>query len=180
MADAVVLCAGGHTRLWRRSSSRRDENYGEGMALALQAGCRLMDMELVQFHPTGMLAPEEAAATLVTEAVRGEGGQLTNVEGERFMARYDADRMVQRREDRQGQDPRLPVGTAGGPHGVVTVEHAGPDHDDLVRWRILAPQQERPHRPSSTARARPRATATASSAVSTAWAYTRSVMAGLA
>src|SRR5215475_12663825 len=56
LADAVVLCGGGHTRIWRRSSSRRDENFGEGMALALRAGCRLMDMELVQFHPTGMVA----------------------------------------------------------------------------------------------------------------------------
>jgi succinate dehydrogenase / fumarate reductase, flavoprotein subunit len=99
-ADAVVLCSGGHTRVWRRSSSRRDESYGEGMALALQAGCRLMDMELVQFHPTGMVAPEEAAGTLVTEAVRGEGGRLFNSEGERFMARYDPARMELSTRDR--------------------------------------------------------------------------------
>jgi succinate dehydrogenase / fumarate reductase flavoprotein subunit len=99
-ADAVVLCSGGHTRLWRRSSSRRDENYGEGMSLALEAGCRLMDMELVQFHPTGMVAPEEAAGTLVTEAVRGEGGKLFNSEGERFMARYDPERMELSTRDR--------------------------------------------------------------------------------
>src|SRR6266511_1475479 len=81
------------TRRWRRSSSRRDENTGDGMYLALRAGCRLADMELVQFHPTGMVAPEEVAGTLVTEAVRGEGGHLTNALGERFMARYDPDRM---------------------------------------------------------------------------------------
>src|SRR5262245_44925768 len=74
LADAVVLAAGGHTRLWRRASSRRDENTGDGMALALVAGCHLADMELVQFHPTGMIWPEEMAGTLVTEAVRGEGG----------------------------------------------------------------------------------------------------------
>src|SRR5918996_186575 len=61
LADAVVLATGGHTRLWRRSSSRRDENYGDGLRLALDAGCRLIDMELVQFHPTGMVHPEEAA-----------------------------------------------------------------------------------------------------------------------
>ena len=72
MADAVVLATGGHTRIWRRSSSRRDENYGDGMRLALDAGCRLMDMELVQFHPTGMVFPEEVAGTLVTEAVRAK------------------------------------------------------------------------------------------------------------
>jgi succinate dehydrogenase / fumarate reductase, flavoprotein subunit len=99
-ADAVVLCSGGHTRIWRRSSSRRDENYGEGMSLALEAGCRLMDMELVQFHPTGMVAPEEAAGTLVTEAVRGEGGRLYNSKGERFMERYDPVRMELSTRDR--------------------------------------------------------------------------------
>jgi succinate dehydrogenase / fumarate reductase flavoprotein subunit len=99
-ADSVVLCTGGHTRVWRRSSSRRDENYGEGMALALDAGCRLMDMELVQFHPTGMIAPEEAAGTLVTEAVRGEGGRLLNARGERFMERYDPERMELSSRDR--------------------------------------------------------------------------------
>jgi succinate dehydrogenase / fumarate reductase, flavoprotein subunit len=99
-ADAVVLCSGGATRVWRRSSSRRDENYGEGMSLALEAGCRLMDMELVQFHPTGMIAPEEAAGTLVTEAVRGEGGKLFNSKGERFMERYDPERMELSTRDR--------------------------------------------------------------------------------
>jgi succinate dehydrogenase / fumarate reductase flavoprotein subunit len=89
LADAVVLATGGHTRIWRRSSSRRDENYGEGMTLGLQAGCRLSNMELVQFHPTGMVQPEDLAGTLVTEAVRGEGGRLFNALGERFMDRHD-------------------------------------------------------------------------------------------
>jgi succinate dehydrogenase / fumarate reductase flavoprotein subunit len=70
------------------------------MALALDAGCRLMDMELVQFHPTGMIAPEEAAGILVTEAVRGEGGRLLNARGERFMHRYDPDRMELSSRDR--------------------------------------------------------------------------------
>ncbi|MEU7897394.1 FAD-dependent oxidoreductase [Nonomuraea sp. NPDC049152] len=99
-ADAVVLATGGHTRLWRRSSSRRDENTGDGMSLALRAGCTLADLELVQFHPTGMLTPEEAAGTLVTEAVRGEGGRLFNGLGERFMERYDAERMELSTRDR--------------------------------------------------------------------------------
>ncbi len=66
LADAVILAAGGHTRLWRRSSSRRDENTGDGMNLALQAGIPLVDMELVQFHTTGMLTPEDWPGTLVT------------------------------------------------------------------------------------------------------------------
>jgi succinate dehydrogenase / fumarate reductase flavoprotein subunit len=100
LADAVVLAAGGHTRLWRRSSSRRDENTGDGMYLALQAGAELADMELVQFHPSGMAAPEEWAGTLVTEAVRGEGGILRNKDGERFMQRYDPQRMELSTRDR--------------------------------------------------------------------------------
>ena len=65
---------GGHTRIWRRSSSRRDENYGDGMRLALDAGCRLMDMELVQFHPTGMVFPEEVAGTLVPRPSAARAG----------------------------------------------------------------------------------------------------------
>ncbi len=100
VADAIVLAAGGHTRIWRRSSSRRDENTGDAMRLAAEAGCRLRDMELVQFHPTGMVYPEESAGTLVTEAVRGEGGILRNAAGERFMERYDPDRLELSARDR--------------------------------------------------------------------------------
>ena len=93
LADSVVLAAGGHTRLWRKSSSRRNENTGDGFFLGLKSGCTLTDMELVQFHPTGMVIPESIAGTLVTEAVRGEGGILTNINGERFMKNYDSKRM---------------------------------------------------------------------------------------
>src|SRR5207249_640259 len=93
LAGATVLATGGHTSLWLRNTSREDENWGEGLGLALLAGCRLMDMELVQFHPTGLVWPEDVAGTLVTEAVRGEGGRLVNAGGERFMARYDPERM---------------------------------------------------------------------------------------
>lgn len=100
LADAVVLATGGHTRLWRVSSSRRDENTGSGMYLALDAGCRLSDMELVQFHPTGMVYPEEWVGTLATEAIRGEGGRLYNAEGERYMERYDPERMELSTRDR--------------------------------------------------------------------------------
>ncbi len=93
MADSVILAAGGHTRIWRKSSSRRNENTGDGFYLALKAGCTLTDMEMVQFHPTGMVIPESIAGTLVTEAVRGEGGKLINGKGERFMEKYDSERM---------------------------------------------------------------------------------------
>jgi succinate dehydrogenase / fumarate reductase flavoprotein subunit len=130
LADAVVLAAGGHTRIWRRSSSRRDENTGDGMYLALRAGCRLADMELVQFHPTGMVAPEEAAGTLVTEAVRGEGGQLKNAAGERFMARYDPERMELSARDRVALANYTEITQGrGGPHGGVflDISHIGKD-----------------------------------------------------
>src|SRR6185437_127356 len=103
LADAVILAAGGHTRIWRRSSSRRDENTGDAMRLAADAGCRLRDMELVQFHPTGMITPEESAGTLVTEAVRGEGGILRNADGERFMERYDPRRLELSTRDMNGK-----------------------------------------------------------------------------
>jgi len=128
ICDAVVLCGGGHTRIWRRSSSRRNENFGEGMYLAARAGCRLKDMELVQFHPTGMVAPEEAAGTLVTEAVRGEGGRLYNAGGERFMARYDAARMELSTRDRVALANYTEIAEGrGGPNGGVflDISHLG-------------------------------------------------------
>tara|TARA_B100000886_G_C20426782_1_gene494536 strand:+ start:7528 stop:9273 length:1746 start_codon:yes stop_codon:yes gene_type:complete len=93
LADSVILCTGGHTKIWFQSSSRKLENYGDGYDLALKAGCDLIDMEMVQFHPTGMIKPDDFAGTLVTEAVRGEGGKLFNVNGERFMQNYDKKRM---------------------------------------------------------------------------------------
>ncbi|MDV9171200.1 FAD-binding protein [Streptomyces sp. W16] len=99
-ADAVVLAAGGHTRIWRRTSSRRDENTGDSLRLAVEAGARLRDAELVQFHPSGIIEPENAAGTLVSEAARGEGGILRNALGERFMARYDPERMELSTRDR--------------------------------------------------------------------------------
>jgi succinate dehydrogenase / fumarate reductase flavoprotein subunit len=99
-ADAVILAAGGHTRIWRRTSSRRDENTGDSLRLAVDAGARLRDAELVQFHPSGLLEPESAAGTLVSEAARGEGGVLLNNLGERFMARYDPERMELSTRDR--------------------------------------------------------------------------------
>ena len=99
-ADAVILAAGGHTRIWRHTSSRRDENTGDSFRLALEAGGRIRDPELVQFHPSGLLEPEDAAGTLVSEAARGEGGILRNNLGERFMERYDPERMELSTRDR--------------------------------------------------------------------------------
>jgi succinate dehydrogenase/fumarate reductase flavoprotein subunit len=91
--NSLILAAGGYTRVYSISSSRIFENYGEGMALASDAGTDLVDMEMVQFHPTGMVWPEKALGTLATEAIRGEGGILLNSKGERFMKKYDPQRM---------------------------------------------------------------------------------------
>jgi succinate dehydrogenase / fumarate reductase flavoprotein subunit len=99
-ADAVILAAGGHTRIWRRTSSRRDENTGDAWRLAVEAGGRIRDPELVQFHPSGLIEPQDAAGTLVSEAARGEGGYLRNALGERFMQRYDPERMELSTRDR--------------------------------------------------------------------------------
>ena len=99
-ADAVILAAGGHTRIWRNTSSRRDENTGDSFRLAALAGAKIRDAELVQFHPSGILEPAEAAGTLVSEAARGEGGILRNALGERYMAKYDPERMELSTRDR--------------------------------------------------------------------------------
>jgi succinate dehydrogenase / fumarate reductase, flavoprotein subunit len=90
---SLILAAGGYTRVYSVSSSRIFENYGEGVALAYDAGTDLVDMEMVQFHPTGMVWPEKALGILATEAIRGEGGILLNSEGERYMKNYYPERM---------------------------------------------------------------------------------------
>jgi succinate dehydrogenase / fumarate reductase flavoprotein subunit len=133
LADAVVLASGGHTRVWRRSSSRRDENNGDGMYLALKAGCSLADMELVQFHPTGMVAPEDMAGTLVTEAVRGEGGHLLNADGERFMAGYDPERMELSTRDRVALASYSEIMSGrGGPSGGVFLDISHRDKEYIL------------------------------------------------
>jgi succinate dehydrogenase / fumarate reductase flavoprotein subunit len=91
-AKSVVLATGGIGKAWPITSNSW-EYTGDGMALAYEVGAELMDMEFVQFHPTGMVWPPGVQGLLVTEAVRGEGGILRNRSGERFMERYDPKRM---------------------------------------------------------------------------------------
>ncbi|HYF63696.1 MAG TPA: FAD-binding protein, partial [Herpetosiphonaceae bacterium] len=122
-ARAVILAAGGHIHIYNRSSSRRRENTGDGMALAFKAGAALADMELVQFHPSGMVWPPEMEGTLVTEAVRGEGGRLLNSQGERFMANYDAERMELSTRDRVALANYAEIMAGRGtPHGGVWLD----------------------------------------------------------
>ena len=87
-ADHVVLATGGASGIYPVSTNRA-RPVGDGIALAWRAGCRIADMEMVQFHPTALRHPA-AEGWLVTEAVRGEGGRLMLPDGERFMHRYDA------------------------------------------------------------------------------------------
>src|SRR5438309_1315128 len=91
-ARSVIICTGGIGKAWKITSNSW-EYTGDGMALAYDAGADLMDMEFVQFHPTGMVWPPGVQGILVTEAVRGEGGVLRNRAGERFMERYDPKKM---------------------------------------------------------------------------------------
>ncbi len=84
---AVVLATGGVGKCWKVTSNSW-EYTGDGPAMALNAGADLIDMEMVQFHPTGMIWPPSVRGILVTEGVRGDGGTLRNAAGERFMFRY--------------------------------------------------------------------------------------------
>ncbi len=101
-AKAIVLATGGIGRAFEITSNSW-EYSGDGHALAYLAGAELIDMEFVQFHPTGMVWPPGVRGLLVTEAVRGEGGILRNATGERFMWRYlPEDRRARVRGDRRG------------------------------------------------------------------------------
>ena len=91
-AKAIVIATGGIGKSWKITSNSW-ECTGDGMALAYDAGAELLDMEFVQFHPTGMVWPPGVQGILVTEAVRGEGGILRNKNGERFMEKYDPKRL---------------------------------------------------------------------------------------
>ena len=91
-AKAIVIATGGIGKAWPITSNSW-ECTGDGMTLAYEAGADLLDMEFVQFHPTGMVWPPGVQGLLVTEAVRGEGGVLRNKLGERFMEKYDPKRM---------------------------------------------------------------------------------------
>ena len=91
-AKAVVMATGGWGRIYKVTSNSW-EGTGDGVILAYNVGVELVDMEMVQFHPTGMVWPPGVRGLLVTEGVRGEGGVLRNSEGKRYMENYDSERM---------------------------------------------------------------------------------------
>jgi len=86
-AKAVIFATGGAGKAWPITSNSW-EYTGDGLAMGYEAGAELMDLEFVQFHPTGMVWPPSVKGTLVTEGVRGDGGILLNNRGERFMFKY--------------------------------------------------------------------------------------------
>jgi succinate dehydrogenase / fumarate reductase flavoprotein subunit len=87
-AKAVILATGGWGRIFKVTSNSW-EGTGDGVGMGFEAGAEVLDPEMVQFHPTGMVWPPGVRGILVTEAVRGEGGYLKNSEGKRFMLEYD-------------------------------------------------------------------------------------------
>lgn len=87
-AKAIILATGGAGRIFKITSNS-SQATGDGYAIAYRIGVELIDMEQFQFHPTGMVFPESSKGVLVTEAVRGEGGKLLNIKGERFLANYE-------------------------------------------------------------------------------------------
>jgi succinate dehydrogenase / fumarate reductase flavoprotein subunit len=129
-AKSVVIATGGIGKAYRITSNSW-EYTGDGMAMAYWAGAELIDMEFVQFHPTGMVWPPGVQGILVTEAVRGEGGILRNKLGERFMERYDPKLMELSTRDVVARAIYTEVREGrGSPHGGVylDISHKPPDY----------------------------------------------------
>ncbi len=123
-AGAVVLATGGWGRMFRHTSNSW-EGTGDGAALAYNAGADLLDMEFMQFHPTGMMWPPGVRGLLVTEAVRGEGGILKNSDGRRFMLDYDAKKMELSSRDVVARSIYKEVKAGrGSPHGGAFLDIA--------------------------------------------------------
>src|SRR5712664_2897292 len=159
-AKAVVLATGGVGKAWKVTSNSW-EYTGDGQSLALWAGADLIDMEFVQFHPTGMVWPPSVRGILVTESVRGDGGTLKNSKGERFMFNYipeffkgetadteaEADAWYEDKTKRRTPDllPRDEVARAinaevkagrGSPHGGVFLDIASRRPAEYIRKRL--------------------------------------------
>ena len=118
----LLLASGGAGKMYRVTSNSW-ESTGDGTALAYDAGAQLRDMEMVQFHPTGMVWPAGVRGILVTEGVRGEGGVLRNMDGDRFMERYDHERMELSSRDIVARAINSEVGAGrGSPHGGVFLD----------------------------------------------------------
>jgi succinate dehydrogenase / fumarate reductase flavoprotein subunit len=134
-AKTLAIATGGAGRIYRVTSNSQDCT-GDGYALAYAAGAELVDMEFVQFHPTGMVWPPGVVGLLVTEAVRGEGGILRNSEGERFMERYDPKRMELSTRDVVARSIYTEAKEGrGSPHGGVFLDVSHLD-SEYVKKRL--------------------------------------------
>jgi succinate dehydrogenase / fumarate reductase flavoprotein subunit len=123
-AKAVVLATGGIGKVYKITSNSWDCT-GDGHALAYHAGAALIDMEYIQFHPTGMVWPPSVCGMLVTEGVRGEGGVLTNKDGKRFMFDFIPDNYKAQTADNEEEGWRYTQGdrNARRPPELLTRDH---------------------------------------------------------
>jgi succinate dehydrogenase / fumarate reductase, flavoprotein subunit len=132
-SNAIILATGGIGKAYKVTSNSW-EYTGDGQILAYDAGAELLDVEFIQFHPTGMVWPPGVAGILVTEAVRGEGGKLTNSLGERFMKNYDEARMELSTRDIVAKAIYTEVKEGrGSPHGGVFLDISHRDADYIKR-----------------------------------------------
>src|SRR2546425_8175809 len=128
-SKAVVLASGGWGRIYKVTSNSW-EGTGDGVAMGFEAGAEVLDPEMVQFHPTGMVWPPGVKGLLVTEAVRGEGGYLFNSEHKRFMLDYEPEKKELASRDKVARAIYKEVQAGrGSPHGgaVLDVIHLGSD-----------------------------------------------------
>ncbi len=127
-ARATLLAMGGGPTMYRIIACSADK-ASDGVAMALRAGARLRDMEMVQFHPTGLVVPGSLmTGALLEEGLRGAGGYLLNGQGERYMARYDAERMERSTRDLVARASFTEVQEGRGtPNGgvLIDVSHLG-------------------------------------------------------
>ncbi|HEX4518708.1 MAG TPA: FAD-binding protein [Gaiellaceae bacterium] len=133
VARVVVVATGGSATMYRIAAPAR-EKTGDGIAMCLRAGLEVRDMEMLQFHPTGLLAGESIlTGSVLEEGLRGAGAHLYNANGERFMERYDPERLERSTRDVVARSCYLEIvggrGTAGG--GVLLdISHLGADEVD--------------------------------------------------
>ncbi|MDX2084019.1 MAG: FAD-dependent oxidoreductase [Candidatus Melainabacteria bacterium] len=132
-AKAVILATGGIGQAFKITSNSW-EYTADGHGMAFRAGAEMIDMEFIQFHPTGMVWPPGVRGILVTEAVRGEGGRLTNSLGERFMENYDPKRMELSTRDIVAKAINSEVKAGrGSPHGGVFLDISHRDADYIKK-----------------------------------------------
>jgi len=136
-AKVVVMATGGTTTMYKLATPAR-EKTGDGVAMCYRAGLELRDMEMLQFHPTGLLVGESRlTGSLLEEGLRGAGAHMLNALGERFMVRYDADRMERSTRDVVSRACYSEIlAGRGTPAGGVLIDIASVMDRDEIRRRF--------------------------------------------